>query len=311
MGVVFLTGMIAGCADYRSTRGKSDTLGEYEIGILPHLREFRRIGKRPDEPFVMVNMLIYKNRAKGADFEGLSGAEAYQLYFDGLAGAQSEIGSRLIWAGRVQTQFVGNSDPVFETIALLEYAGPKTFTAFAKKPGDAPKARTAGLLGQWLIASTTLEEAQSSIELDSPDESPFDQADLKKTGLTASQIERLREGPADEPLFIFDLLRFTDASGERYRPYREALSVATTLHGGMVLWRGSVDSLVIGKSSPSFHEIAVTQYPDRVAYLSALSDPDVVAVAESWTNGLALRWSFTASEKTDWGLAGSELGATG
>ena len=80
---------------------------------------------RPDDRFVMVNMLVYKEAAEGEGFEGLSGVEAYGRYASGVTKAQNEIGSRMIWVGAVDRQVVGTSDPQFATVALLEYASPR------------------------------------------------------------------------------------------------------------------------------------------------------------------------------------------
>ena len=55
----------------------------------------------------------------------------------------------------------------------------------------------------------------------------------------------------------------------------------------------------MGKATPGFHEVFVTQYANRSAYLAALSDPRVVAAAESRTNGLALQWSYAVHEGKD------------
>lgn len=93
---------LVGCADLRSTRGNAANLDTYELGMLPKLSEFRRLGKRQDEPFVMINLLKFKEQASGQDFEDLSGEQAYRLYLKGMTRAQSDIGSRLIWAGRIQ-----------------------------------------------------------------------------------------------------------------------------------------------------------------------------------------------------------------
>jgi len=58
-------------------------------------------------------------------------------------------------------QVIGSNDPVFETVALLEYASASAFISCADGSlGEAPEARTAGLRGQWLVASTGLSTQQ-------------------------------------------------------------------------------------------------------------------------------------------------------
>ena len=208
--------------------------------------------------------------------------------------AQSDIGSRLIWAGQIQRQFIGNSEPAFEIVALLEYASPSTFRQFARKPGDSGKARTAGLLGQWLLASTTVEEnkaVQASTGAD-----PITSQLPGNTGLSASELSRLQQGGANDTVFIVELLGFSDGSGERYQAYQQALSAAISAVGGHRLWVGRIDSQVIGSASPSFDQLVVTRYPHRNAYLAALSDPAVAAQSDSRREGLVLHWGYTATE---------------
>ena len=279
------------------TPGFADsTLDSYEVGVVPSPAAFRGLVGRPDARFVMVNMLVYKDMATGSEFEGLTGAEAYGLYVAGLSEAQAAIGSRLIWAGQVEAQIVGSSDPVFETVALLEYASPSSFVGFASSPGDAPRARGAGLHGQWLVASTSLEEGAPSTATASPRDLPSTQELVAATGLSSEQLGRLLEGPAEVPVFIVELLRFADGSGDTYRPYREALEPAIAAAAGSLVWRGALDSQLLGAASPGFHELVVTRYPNRAAYLQVLSDGAVRAASHARVDGLALHWIYTVGE---------------
>ena len=293
--------LMLACACYRQEAslapGFADsTLDTFEIAVLPNPSVFGDILGRPDAPFVMVNMLVYKDTATGSGFEGLTGAEAYGLYVSGLSDAQAEIGSRMIWAGEVQAQIVGSSDPVFETVALLEYASPSAFIGFASSPGDAPQARSAGLRGQWLVASTSSEEGPPSTTMAPPGGLPPTQELVAATGLSSEQLERLLEGSAEAPVFIVELLRFADGSGEAYRPYREALEPAIAAAAGALVWRGAFDTLVLGAASPGFHEMVVTRYPNRAAYLRVLSDEDVISATHARVDGLALHWIYAAGE---------------
>jgi hypothetical protein len=230
--------------------------------------------------------------ATGSEFEGLTGAEAYGLYVSGLVEAQAEIGSRLTWAGEVEAQIVGSSDPVFHSIALLEYASPSSFVGFASSPGDAPQARGAGLHGQWLVASTSLEDGEPSTATASPRDLPSTQELVAATGLSSEQLERLLNGSAEEPVFIVELLRFADDSGDTYRPYREALEPVIAAAAGSLVWRGAFGSQLLGAASPGFHELVATRYPNRAAYLQVLSDGAVRAASHARIDGLALHWIY-------------------
>jgi uncharacterized protein (DUF1330 family) len=294
---------------------QDSALETYELEVISDASRILPLLQRPDEPFVMANLLVFKDMATGEGFEGLTGAEAYQIYSEGLTEIQAALGSRFIWAGAVRQQVVGSSDPVFETLALLEYASPTAFLTLAGNPGEAPEARIAGLLGQWAVASTSLEE---------PDPSPSASAERGEgrpfggppgvcregrhvpsrkpttvSGLSLEQICRLLEGPAHEPVFIVELLRFADGSGELYQPYREAIAAANQETGGELIWRGSLDTYVLGNASPSFDEMVVTRYPNPRAYLLTLRRPDVLAASPSRAQGLELHWLYTADEVID------------
>ncbi|MEM6931606.1 MAG: hypothetical protein AAF602_32040, partial [Myxococcota bacterium] len=54
---------------------------------------------RANEPFVMVNLLVYKERATGGHRD-LSGEAAYRRYVESVEQVQGPMGSRLLWGGR-------------------------------------------------------------------------------------------------------------------------------------------------------------------------------------------------------------------
>ena len=277
---------------------EDSALEVYEIDLLPDSSALQSVTGRPDERFVMVNMLVFKDMATGEGFEGLTGREAYTLYAEGLRDAQMAIDSRLIWAGAVQAQVVGRSDPVFQSMALLEYASPTAFLGFATEPGDNPEARTAGLEGQWLVPSTTLGEGGAGSEPtgSAPEELPDVDVLVQTTGLSEEQIGRVLDGPMDEPVFIIDLLRFTDGDRSTYAQYEAGMAPVLEEQGARFVWRGSYDGFVLGAAEPSFDEQTVTEYPNRAAYLLTLSDPRVAAVSSFRADGLAMHWIYTAGE---------------
>ena len=95
-------------------------------------------------------------------------------------------------------------------------------------------------------------------------------------------------------MFIVELLRFADDSGDAYRTYREALEPAIEAAGGALVWRGAYDTLVLGGAVPGFHEMVGTRYPNRSAYLGVLSDEGVISATAARVNGLALHWIYAA-----------------
>ena len=282
-----------------SVSGFEDSaLDVYEIDVIPDFGALQTLTDRPDERFVMVNMLVFKDMATGEGFEGLTGREAYGLYAAGLREAQMAIDSRLIWVGDVQAQVVGSSDPVFQSMALLEYASPTAFLGFATQPGDNPEARSAGLEGQWLVPSTTLAEGEAGSEPSgsAPEELPDIDTLVESTGLSEEQIGRVLDGPLDEPVFIVELLRFTDGDRSTYAQYEAGVAPVLEERGARLVWRGSYDGFVLGAGAPSFDEQTVTEYPNRAAYLLTLSDPRVAAVSPFRADGLLTHWIYTAGE---------------
>lgn len=306
-GFLFLVALLASVTACGSTEGgttesvpgfEDSALDLYEIEVLPDFSALQSVTDRPDERFVMVNMLVFKDTATGEGFEGLTGREAYTLYAEGVREVQLAIDSRLIWAGAVQAQVVGRSDPVFQSMALLEYASPTAFLGFVNQPGDNPEARSAGLEGQWLIPSTTLAEGGAGSEStgSAPEDLPAIDALVEATGFSEEQIERVLDGPEDEPVFIVELLRFTDDDRSTYADYEAGIAPVLQERGARFVWRGSYDGFVLGAAEPSFDEQTVTEYPNRAAYLLTLSDPRVAAVSSFRTDGLETHWIYTARE---------------
>ena len=110
-------------------------------------------------PVVMLNLLRFKERATAPD-EGVSGQEAYRRYVDAMRKIVEARGGRVLWTGRVDGQVIGEGAEGFQMAALVEYPSRKAFVAIATSPEVAAIGvhRTAGLAGQWLIATTTHSE---------------------------------------------------------------------------------------------------------------------------------------------------------
>jgi uncharacterized protein (DUF1330 family) len=109
-----------------------------------------------DTPVVMVNLLRFKPRADAPD-EGLSGEEAYRRYAEQMRVFVESKGGRILWAGRVDSQVIGDGGEGFHMIGLVEYPSRQAFVAIATDPHvqEIGVHRAAGLESQWLIATTT------------------------------------------------------------------------------------------------------------------------------------------------------------
>lgn len=288
-----------GCAA-EAPRFSDEPLDEFIVTVDPYPSYLTFLGaltSRPDAPVVMVNLLSFKEWATGDDYEGLTGAEAYEVYGRSMGDDQIAVGTRSIWTGAVQAHVVGESDPPFDAVALFEYRDPGAFLEFGllSEGGGYLEARYAGLEGQWLIASTTTEEGTpaSFPPNGTPPPLPELSSLVADTGLSRSQIERLLDGPADEPVYIAELLRFRDEDRTTYDEYVAAATPAMTEMGAQLVWRGSLDQMLMGAADPEFDEFVVVAYPSRAAYLRALSDPRTSAALPLLSAGLSGYWLFT------------------
>ena len=131
------------------------------IAVYPTPEQIQELLKGPaDQPVVMLNLLRFKDRATEPD-EGITGQEAYQRYADEMIRFVASKGGRVIWSGRVDGQVIGSNADGFHMAALMEYPSRKAFVEIAMSQQVAAFGvhRSAGLDGQWLLATTTREEA--------------------------------------------------------------------------------------------------------------------------------------------------------
>lgn len=130
-----------------------------KIAQLPEPEQFQKLMEGPaDTPVVMLNLLSFKENADGGN-EGMSGQESYMRYGGKMREYVESKGGRFLWTGRVDSMVIGESDAAFHIAAIVEYPSRKAFVEIATSPhvAEIGQDRTKGLLGQWLIATTTLE----------------------------------------------------------------------------------------------------------------------------------------------------------
>ena len=135
-----------------------------KIAQLPEASQIKELMEGPsDTPVVMVNLLSFKDRADGGN-EGMSGAESYMRYGENMRKFVESKGGRFIWAGRVDSMVLGESDVDFHVIALVEYPSRKAFIEIASSAhvAEIGQDRAKGLAGQWLIATTETELGRES-----------------------------------------------------------------------------------------------------------------------------------------------------
>ena len=127
------------------------------MAIYPTAEQMQELMKGPaDSPVVMVNLLRFKPKADASQGES-SGQEAYMRYGAKMREFVESKGGRFIWAGRVDSQVIGEGGEEFDVVALVEYPSRAEFIKVATDPyveKEIGKHRAAGLEMQWLIATT-------------------------------------------------------------------------------------------------------------------------------------------------------------
>ena len=114
-------------------------------------RAMEFFGGAEDGPFVMVNLLKFHERAKYEDGDrGLSGAEAYMLYGEGVRKLVEGLGGKVRYQGAVTGLMLGEVEELWDVVALAEYPSLEAFRAMAMSPQmqAIEHHRKAGLAGQ-------------------------------------------------------------------------------------------------------------------------------------------------------------------
>ena len=117
-------------------------------------------GKEDDGPFVMVNLLRFKERADYADGSDadLSGREAYARYASGVRACLAAVGGKALYAGAVTELMIGEVEDLWDMVALAQYPSRAAMMAMVQSPEyqAIEKHRVAGLAGQLNIRTKSL-----------------------------------------------------------------------------------------------------------------------------------------------------------
>lgn len=109
-------------------------------------------GAVEDGPFVMVNLLKFRERATYADGRDadLSGAEAYLRYGLAVRAHIERVGGKAGYAGRVTGLMLGEVGDLWDMVALAQYPSLAAFRAMVADPDYQAISvhREAGLAGQ-------------------------------------------------------------------------------------------------------------------------------------------------------------------
>jgi uncharacterized protein (DUF1330 family) len=117
-------------------------------------------GGAEDGPFVMVNLLKFKERADypdGAEPE-LSGRDAYRRYGAAVQACFASAGARSVYAGEVSGILLGEVAELWDMVALVEYPSRAAMMMMLSSVEylAIEKHRVAGLAGQLNICTRAI-----------------------------------------------------------------------------------------------------------------------------------------------------------
>lgn len=132
-----------------------------ENAVFPGTEQITSFFGGPENgPFVMVNLLKFKETAEYADgsYADLSGAKAYARYGKGIQACLAAVDGKQIYAGPVTGLMIGEVEELWDMVALVEYPS----LAAMQKMMSSPEYRAievhrkAGLAGQLNIRTSQI-----------------------------------------------------------------------------------------------------------------------------------------------------------
>lgn len=101
---------------------------------------------------------------------------------------------------------------------------------------------------------------------------------------TRTQFDQFKDLPRDTPIMMLNLIRLRESANypdgraatgaEAYASYgRESNPVFSRL-GGEIIWRGKMETMVIGPDDKQWDIAFIARYPDANAFLAMVTDPD-------------------------------------
>ena len=132
-----------------------------ENAVFPGTEQITSFFGGPENgPFVMVNLLKFKETAEYADGSDsdLSGAKAYARYGKAIQACLAAVGGRQIYAGNVTGLMIGEVEDQWDMIALVEYPSLSAMQKMMSSPEyrAIEVHRKAGLAGQLNIRTSQI-----------------------------------------------------------------------------------------------------------------------------------------------------------
>ncbi|MFN3520737.1 MAG: DUF1330 domain-containing protein [Phenylobacterium sp.] len=130
-----------------------------ENAVMPTMDQIAATFHAPEAgPFVMVNLLKFREVADYASGEKVSGREAYLRYGDRVRVLAESLGGRVIYSGAVTGLMLGQVEELWDAVALMEYPSRAAFLAMTQMPEfhEIEVHRAAGLAGQLNIETRAM-----------------------------------------------------------------------------------------------------------------------------------------------------------
>ena len=129
--------------------------------VFPSMEQATAFFGSPENgPFVMVNLLKFKDKAEYADGSdaNLTGAEAYARYGKAVQACLTSVGGRQVYAGPVTGLMLGEVEELWDMVALAEYPSLAAMRAMVTSPEyqAIEHHRKAGLAGQLNIRTSPM-----------------------------------------------------------------------------------------------------------------------------------------------------------
>jgi len=92
-----------------------------------------------DQPLEMLNLVKFRDLARyptdhALIQDGLTGAQAYQLYGKHSAPVLNRVGGSILWRGTFQTMLIGPSDEAWDAVFIACYPSAHAFLAMVSDP---------------------------------------------------------------------------------------------------------------------------------------------------------------------------------
>ncbi|MDJ0759634.1 MAG: DUF1330 domain-containing protein [Woeseiaceae bacterium] len=106
-----------------------------------------------DYPVMMLNMLLFREKAEYEDGRDATGAEAYEAYGRDSAPIFQRVGGEIIWRGIPEVMLTGPFEKQWDLVFIARYPTAGAFLEMVTDPDyqQAVKHRTAGVLDSRLI----------------------------------------------------------------------------------------------------------------------------------------------------------------